>query len=198
MVDHTSFMQNLRVWDIKTFHLINEVWANPWLDIILPIAREKTIWLPLYFLIAYIWVRNYRWKGFYLILILGASVGLSDLISAHIIKVYFHRLRPCQDINFIKHFIPRVNCGSGFSFISSHASNHFTIGSFFALWLRKVKPSIEPIPYFWAGMIAYAQVYVGVHYPLDVLAGSLLGLLIGWSIGYFALRLIDFKPRQIN
>jgi undecaprenyl-diphosphatase len=72
-----------------------------------------------------------------------------------------------------------VGCGSGYSFISSHAANHFglaiIIGSIFKSKWTWVKPTLV----IWAAVICYAQVYVGVHYPLDVIGGAIIGILIG-------------------
>jgi len=178
----------IQEFDESLFHLINEKWANPWLDLILPWTREKLIWVPLYVVLVFYWVRKYKMQGFYWVLILAALVGLSDLISAHFIKIYVHRLRPCQNLHWLHPIISRIPCGTGFSFVSSHASNHFTIAAFTAIGFRKRLSWLEPCLYLWAGLISYAQVYVGVHYPLDVLSGALLGLVIGWTGAYFTWR----------
>jgi undecaprenyl-diphosphatase len=180
-------MDGFQNWDIKTFHLINETWANPVFNALLPWTREKFLWIPLYLFFIYLWIKQYSWKGLYLIAFLLLTIALSDLLSAHWIKFAFHRLRPCQNLHLIGHIISRIDCGSGFSFVSSHASNHFAIAAFIGLWLRKYYPYGEPLMYLWAGIISYAQVYVGVHYPLDILSGALLGLIIGWTISYWTL-----------
>jgi membrane-associated phospholipid phosphatase len=188
-----STFHSLQSWDYQTFHLINEIWTNRFLDLIFPWIREKFIWIPFYLCLVYIWIKEYRWRGFLLLLGLILSIIISDLLSAHLIKNYFHRLRPCQDLNTIKHVILRIECGTGYSFVSSHASNHFTVAAFTALWFRFRKPILEPLIYLWAGIISYAQIYVGLHYPLDVMGGALLGLLIGWSLGYLCIRRLCLK-----
>jgi len=189
-----DFWQILKNWDLQAFHFINEKWANPLFDSVLPWTREKWIWAPLYILLCYFWIRKYHWRGVYLILILALTVGISDLLSAHLIKFYFHRLRPCQNLEWVGHLIRRIDCGSGFSFVSSHASNHFTLAAFVSLYLRKEYPYWEPLAYLWAGLIAYSQVYVGVHFPLDVLGGALLGLGLGWTSGYLSIRFLKIFP----
>lgn len=185
-------------WDVDAFHLINETWANPVLDLFLPWTREKLIWIPLYAILIYLWVRNYGWKGVYFIIMLVATVAISDQISAHWIKNVFHRLRPCHNLPLIHHIINRIDCGTGFSFVSSHAANHFAIAGFVALWIRKNYPKIEPWLYFWAAIISYAQVYVGVHYPLDVLSGAIIGVCLGWFMGYWALRFLNLPEGKVD
>ena len=182
-------------WDIRAFHFINETLSNPIFDAVLPLLREKFIWIPLYLGLIYFWLKTYGRKGAYLILALAITVAVSDQISAHIIKQAFHRLRPCQNIEGIHHIIRRIDCGTGFSFVSSHAANHFAIAAFVALWFRKNYPKIEPWLYFWAGIISFAQVYIGVHYPLDVLSGALIGLILGWMAAYWTLRILKIPEK---
>ncbi|MCY1533690.1 PAP2 superfamily protein [compost metagenome] len=89
------------------------------------------------------------------------------------------RIRPCNEVNLIGDIIHRVPCGSGFSFPSSHATNHFAIAVFLiCLFYQKWKP-ILPLGLGWAVSISFAQIYVGVHYPVDTFAGAILGTCIG-------------------
>ncbi|RZL15228.1 MAG: phosphatase PAP2 family protein, partial [Pedobacter sp.] len=74
----------------------------------------------------------------------------------------------------------RVPCGSGYSFPSAHATNHFGIAVFLILVFYKKWKPILPLGLLWAFSIAFAQVYVGVHYPVDIICGSLLGTLLGF------------------
>jgi len=89
------------------------------------------------------------------------------------------RVRPCNDFSLATDIIHRVPCGSGLSFPSAHATNHFAIAVFLiCLFYSRWKP-VLPIGIFWAFIISFAQVYVGVHYPVDVTTGALLGITIG-------------------
>jgi undecaprenyl-diphosphatase len=72
-----------------------------------------------------------------------------------------------------------VPCGSGYSFPSAHATNHFALAVFSALTMKRLVKNIWPIAITWAALVAYAQVYVGVHFPLDVFCGALLGTAVG-------------------
>ena len=114
------------------------------------------------------------WCVFFLL-----SFALSDYISASVFKDIFHRIRPCNNpaLNEIAHVI--VPCGGGYSFPSSHASNHFALAVFSAITLRPYVKWIWPAAITWAALVAYAQVYVGVHYPWDVICGALFGTAMG-------------------
>ena len=114
-------------------------------------------------------------------MILGILItfAMGDLIASKIIKPSVQRIRPCNEVNLANDVIKRVPCGSGYSFPSAHATNHFAIALFLiGVFYRKWKP-ILPFGLVWAASIAFAQVYVGVHYPIDIFIGALLGTTIG-------------------
>ena len=107
-------------------------------------------------------------------------VSLSDFISSHFIKDYFNRMRPCRD-PFMAHqirFLAKY-CGANGSFTSSHAVNHFAFATYVFGTLKRISPYFFLL-FIWAGFISFSQVYVGVHYPSDVLVGGLLGCVFGW------------------
>ncbi len=89
------------------------------------------------------------------------------------------RPRPCQNEALKEEVRLLVPCGSGYSFTSNHATNHFALAVFFAGTLGVFFKRWRWLLFLWAALVAYAQVYVGVHYPLDVAAGALLGMTIG-------------------
>jgi undecaprenyl-diphosphatase len=148
----------------------------------MPLLREKWFWAPLYLFITAFTLINFGRQGRYIILGLVLAAGLSDFTSSSIIKPAVQRIRPCNDVNIEEQVVMRVNCGSGYSFTSSHAANHFAVAVFligvFGIYARWVRPALL----LWAASVALAQVYVGVHYPLDIAMGALLGSLIGWGV----------------
>lgn len=163
--------------DQTLFHQLNAEWANIVFDTILPIWRDKYFWLPVYIFIISFSVFNHGKKAYWFLLFLIATVGAADLISSEVIKKNVKRIRPCNDTELVE-VRSLVRCGSGYSFTSNHAANHFAV-SFFLLGtigLRRRKLRWALVG--WAVSIAYAQVYVGVHYPIDVLSGAILGVLI--------------------
>lgn len=108
----------------------------------------------------------------------------SDQLSSHLIKPWVMRLRPCCEPLLrgkIHHLIESCN---GYSFVSAHAANHFALAYFFVHLFHYANSRWLTLFYFWAFAIAFSQVYVGVHYPLDVFCGAILGLIIG-RIFYF-------------
>ncbi len=110
---------------------------------------------------------------------IAAVVAVSDTTSSKLIKKSVQRIRPCNDANIKSEVQLLVTCGSGYSFTSSHATNHFAVATFLILTLFRRFRWAKFALVSWAASIAYGQVYVGVHYPLDVLAGSFLGIIIG-------------------
>ena len=176
--------------DHQLFYAINVGCSNVFFDWLMPILRNKYVWIPLYiFIIAYA-LKFYKLKGFYLILFFAAAVGLADYGSASVIKPLFNRTRPCNDITMQSHLIARVPCGSGKSFPSSHASDHFAIALFLITIFYKKWKSTLPILLIWAAAICFAQVYVGVHFPIDVTFGALFGSLLGYAVAKLFLKFI--------
>jgi membrane-associated phospholipid phosphatase len=92
------------------------------------------------------------------------------------------RLRPCQDPFFSQYIRLRVGCPGNPSFTSSHAANHFAVASY--TYFAGKQYFTKHLAWFfaWAGLVSFAQVYVGVHYPLDILGGALVGLATGWMV----------------
>jgi membrane-associated phospholipid phosphatase len=182
-----GFFQKTWEWldngDRQLFLLVNGAWNHPWLDAILPIWREANTWMPLYLFLILFVVINFPTKAFSWILTAIICFAISDQMSSSLLKPFFARLRPCNDpelVGMVRLLLP--NCGSGYSFTSSHATNHFAFGIFVFLTMGQVLGKWKWAFLFWAGSVAYAQVYVGVHYPLDVLSGAILGSLIGWAM----------------
>ena len=170
-------------FDKLLFRAINTGMGNDLFDAVLPWLREGKLWAPLYlFLASFLWV-NYRRRGLIVGIGLILSVGLTDFTSGTLIKKNVQRVRPCNDPSMEMQIIERVPCGSGYSFTSNHAANHFAIAAFLIAVFGRIDRRIRYAAVLWAGSIAFSQVYVGVHYPLDVLFGALLGSLTGGLAG---------------
>jgi membrane-associated phospholipid phosphatase len=172
-------------WLIKH---INQDWGNPVFDYILPFMRETGFWLPLYFFLCIFVVINFGSRGLWWILGFLLTAAIADIVSSHLIKEFVIRTRPCQDpivgpqLRFFINYCP----GSS-SFTSSHATSHFAQGMFFYMTLRSVFKWAW-IFLVWAFVISYTQVYVGVHYPFDVLCGAIVGCGIGFIISKLHLK----------
>lgn len=175
-------MEQIISLDHDLFFAINNGMSNVFFDWLMPILRNKYVWIPLYILIIYFSIKKYKVKGAYLVVFLAITVGIADYTSASILKPTFNRLRPCNDPTLKEEVVLRVRCGSGKSFPSTHATDHFAISVFLiSLFYRRWK-YILPIGLIWAGSISFAQVYVGVHFPIDITVGALYGSLIAFII----------------
>jgi membrane-associated phospholipid phosphatase len=173
----------------KLFYIINHDWSNSFFDTVMPVLRESLIWVPLYFFLMLLGWYNFGRKGLWWILVGIATAALSNFISSDIIKNMTDKVRPCRDalLDPAAHVLVKY-CPQSSSFTSSHAVNHFAMATFFFMTLRG-STRYAWLFFVWAFAIIYAQVYVGVHYPFDVLAGALLGC----SIGYMAATLFHYR-----
>ena len=176
-------LQWLEQWDAYLFLKINTVWTNPVLDSIYPWWRDANAWIPLYLFLLVFAILNFKKKAWPWILFVVLTLVLTDQLNSTYIKSWVGRLRPCSDPNFMGHVrLLLNNCSGGFSFPSSHAVNHFGFAMFVFLTLRPIFKKWGYLLFLWAGSIVYGQVYVGVHYPIDVLCGSILGCLLGYMM----------------
>ncbi|MBS1919868.1 MAG: phosphatase PAP2 family protein [Bacteroidetes bacterium] len=179
-----SVLQELLRRDRELFNMVNSQWSNSFFDTVLPYVRNAIVWAPLYLFFIVFAIINFRRSG--LLWVLGAllTVATSDLVSSWGIKELIFRLRPCRDEALAGHIRLLVQyCPKSSSFVSSHAVNHFAISMFIFLTLKDVTGKWLRLIFFWAFAICYAQVYVGVHYPVDVICGSMVGLFIGYCWG---------------
>lgn len=175
-------LETLISFDQFLFGVINQELAHPWLDKIMPLWRTKTTWIPLYIFLLFVIGRKYKVKTFFILLIIGLTILVSDQISSQWIKKAVQRLRPCRDDELSAVRI-LVHCGGGYSFTSSHATNHFALAmQLFLLFRQQWSKFYFVLLFLWAAIIGYAQIYVGVHYPIDVLGGGFLGCLIALAI----------------
>lgn len=179
--------------DHQLFEAINTGLSNAVFDWLMPIMRNKYTWIPLYIAIIFFAIKTYKTKGLYLVLFLVATVGIADFGSASIVKPIFKRDRPCNELAFQTHVIARVPCGSGKSFPSTHASDHFSIAIFLSMLFYKKWKYFTGIAVFWAGLICFSQVYVGVHFPVDVVTGAIFGSLIGFLGAKLYLKYFSFR-----
>jgi undecaprenyl-diphosphatase len=179
--------------DQQLFLFLNS-FNSPFWDQVMSVISGTATWIPLYLAILIYLGVKLRKKFLVLILIIIIAVTLSDQISV-LIKNSVHRFRPCHEpsLEGMVH-IAKGYCGGLYGFVSSHASNSFMVAMLCLLLIRRWWFTCSII--MWALVIGYSRIYLGVHYPGDVICGSLLGMLIGWGI-YLFYGYIDrkFIPR---
>ncbi len=166
-------------FDEWLFHLINGRLHNGFFDAIMPYWRSKYVWIPLYIFLFSFLLINWQKRGLLIIFFAIATVGLADFTSSKVVKPLVQRVRPCNN-GFLKVEVRAlVRCGGGYSFTSSHATNHFALAHFLVLALGLRFRRFRWLLWSWAASIAFGQVYVGVHYPMDIFSGAMLGITIG-------------------
>lgn len=184
---------SLELWDKWLFLLINDKMANPLFDSLMPYLRNSNYWAPLYLFLFVFVTLNFKGKGLWWSLFFICTVSCTDIVSSRLFKEAFERLRPCQDPEFQQYVRLLVNrCSGGYGFTSSHAANHFGMATFFFVTFRNLLHKWIWIGLAWALLIGFAQVYVGVHYPSDVIGGGILGVFFGLLLGHFFNRWFGF------
>lgn len=165
--------------DRQLFLYLNSL-NSPFWDPIMSIISGIATWIPLYMVILSMLALKYRRKFFILLIFIVVAVTLSDQLSV-LVKNTVLRLRPCYEPS-LEGLVHNVNgrCGGKYSFVSSHASNSFNVAVLSLLLIRKRWFSVAII--LWAAVVGYSRIYLGVHYPGDVLGGAFLGTLTGWGV----------------
>lgn len=191
----SQLLATLKSWDTWLFLKINNSWTTPFLDTNYPWWREASTWMPLYFFLIFLVLYNFGWKVWPWILFFIATVGLSDQISSGIIKNWVARPRPCgDDVLMYKVRLLLNHCPGSGSFTSSHATNHFAMACFLYVTLKPFFGKWVGVFFVWAATISYGQVYVGVHYPLDIICGALLGIGIGKFTATLFMHKVGWPP----
>lgn len=200
--ENLGFIEQAGMWleqqDKLLFININRNWTNAFFDSVFPVYRESITWVPLYLFLFLFMIFNFGAKAWPWILFLIVTVTLCDQISSAFVKDFFLRPRPCRDPFFSDSVRLLMNrCPSSGSFTSSHATNHFGVTVFMAITMKDYFKRANALLFFWAITICYGQVYVGVHYPLDVIGGAGLGTLIGWGVATFYKNKIGLPPLKV-
>ena len=153
------------------------------------LVSEKWFWIPLYVIFLYFLYKNFNKKSlFYILLFVALGITASDQI-ANIFKFGFERLRPCHDPS-LEGLLREVKCGGKFGFYSAHSSNSFFVATYLTMLLGK---KIKQLPYFlfvWAAIVAYSRVYLGMHFPGDIIVGAIMGILLALFFGTLAKKVI--------
>ncbi len=183
-------IETLKHWDTQLFLFLNGMHNEFW-DFIMFWASEKLIWIPLYIFFLYLIIRHFKKKFYWIMAMAILMIAMSDLVSVHAFKNVVMRLRPCHEpaLEGLVHLV-KNKCGGEFGFVSSHAVNHFAMASFFSVIFFKRIRFFIPLIFLWAAFISYSRIYLGVHYPGDVICGALVGAMLGFFSGKLSLTCV--------
>ncbi len=184
-------LEQLLHFDKDLFLYLNGLGVAPW-DNFWQFISNKFSAIPLYIYLLLISYRKYGLKSTALLLIsIALLITVSDQLS-NFFKYGVGRLRPCHDpdLSGITRLV-KSYCGGKYSYYSAHASNAFAIAVFFGAILKSEAKYMATVLLLWATLVAYSRIYIGVHFPLDIITGALIGSLLGWlflKLYIFALR----------
>ncbi len=182
-------MDALLRFDIWLFYLINHAGANPVFDAVMPFLTDfSNFEIPAAIAWVLLMVLGGK-KGRVTALILAVTLLLTDQLSSHVVKPLFHRGRPCAELTDVRLLVGFKNT---FSFTSTHAVNIFGSATVLSLAYKRLAPAFLGVAF----AVAYSRVYVGVHYPLDVICGGALGAGIGAGVSAATWGTLRRLPRR--
>ena len=186
-----NFITNL---DTELFLFLNGLHVD-WLDPVMTFISGKITWAPFYLVLLFLVIRKYKRQSILILIGIVLLIVCSDQISSGIFKPIFERPRPCHN-EAIKDlvYLPNGHCGGAYGFISSHACNTFALAVFITHILKRYYKKIAWVMFIWASLVAYSRIYMGVHYPGDVVVGAIVGMLVGFIIS----KLYDIISRKLN
>jgi undecaprenyl-diphosphatase len=177
--------------DTHLFLFINGL-NHPWLDTPFYLISQQNFWIPVYLLFLFLVFRQNGISGtLKVVVFIALLITISDQTSVKFFKNVFERYRPCHNevIGHLVHIV-KNHCGGKFGFVSSHATNYFALSVFLITILKSLKTPFKWLILFWAVLIAYSRIYLGVHYPADVTVGGIWGSIIGFSLGKVYLKVL--------
>lgn len=172
-------MDRIIEWDVEAFLWLNDLHAT-WLDPVMYFLTHTAAWTPLFLLLLYLIVKVFGKYSWICLIGLTLTIVCADQVTSSLMKPHFERLRPSRDpaISEMVHIVNDYR-GGRFGFASSHAANTFGVATLLVLLLRKRYPFIGWL-FLWAALVSYTRIYLGVHYPGDLIVGGALGAFFGW------------------
>ncbi len=191
----TTIIKFLIEIDTDFFLFLNS-FHNSFFDVVFEWVTGRFSWLPLYGVLVLLVAVKFKKNALIIFPLVTILILLTDQVSVHLFKDVFLRLRPCHNPQ-IAHLVHVVDgCGGQYGFVSSHAANTFGLAIFVGVLLKQHYKWFLLGLLIWAAVVSYSRIYVGVHYPGDIIGGAILGVIIA-NLVLWLLRLIDkqFKTK---
>lgn len=185
--------------DTDFFLFLNSL-HNPFFDEVMYWASHKFFWIPFYSFLLYLLYKQFGLKKtMVLVGLVIVTFGLTNTISSEIFKKGFERLRPCHndEISHLVHLVDH-HCGGKYGFISSHASNVFGLAMLFSLFLKKRIKFFSLIIFLWASFVSYSRIYLGVHYPLDLICGAFFGISVALLVYFIYIKFLQYRSNRLR
>jgi undecaprenyl-diphosphatase len=196
MLDQLIELDKKLLLFLNSFH-------TPWLDPVMYFSSQTLAWLPLYIFLLYLIIKEYKKETWIVLLGIILTILLADQITASVMKPYFERLRPSREptlqglVHLVNRFNGEIYTGGQYGFASSHAANTFGTATFFFLLFKAKKKWIGWL-FLWAATMTYTRIYLGVHYPGDILVGGIVGVLSGIAGFKFQKWLAHYATKRKN
>lgn len=172
--------------DVSLFYFINGTLANPVFDKVMPFITEVRNWYLVYVLLWFIILFNGGKYRIALAISMIVLAAITDQVSSSLLKNLVERMRPCDTLPNV-HLL--VGCTGSYSFPSSHAVNNFAAAMFFGYFYKHLKWILFSV----ATIVALSRIFVGVHYPSDVIGGALIGVILG----YLCVRICEIIIKKV-
>jgi undecaprenyl-diphosphatase len=175
-------LETLLNLDTKLFLFLNGL-HSPFWDTVMWWISDKEFWYPFYAILIIAMAWRYKWNAVVTVLFIALTITLADQISVKGFKFVFERLRPSHnpELEGMIHHVKGYK-GGLYGFVSSHAANTFALAAFTTRLFRNRKYTW--FIFIWAAVVSYSRIYLGVHYPLDIIGGALLGMVLGYLVFY--------------
>lgn len=186
-----SIIDKIVSWDQELFLFLNSFHTAS-IDPVMLWVSEKYTWIPFYAVILAFIIWHYKVRSIVVLIGVALVILFADQLTSGFMKPFFERLRPCHEPVLEGLVYLAKGCGGKFGFASSHAANTFGVAMF--LWMLFKTYRWAFLIFVWATVVSYSRIYLGVHYPLDIIVGGLLGILIAWLV-YKIFEKIIFKNK---
>jgi len=190
-------LEKLLTFDRSLFLTLNGLHAA-WLDPVMYWTSKSLVWMPLFLILLGFVINTFHWRTITVLVAVALMITVSDQLT-NLVKNDTKRLRPSHEpaLAASVHIVNEFR-GGEFGYYSSHASNTFALAVFLILLFQKRYRYLYLLLTGWAVLMTYTRIYLGVHYPLDVLSGAAIGCLIGWFTGRITIYILSLQGQVFN